>query len=89
MNKYTIATPIWDGGKKERAIGIADFRLPCLVNISYKDKHGNLVYPNKYVVTKEKAKNYPIKILGPVKLRIIPISELNEAPLIDNQQENE
>ena len=86
MNKYTIAKPIWDGGTKQRAIGIAEFRLPCLVNISYEDKHGNLIYPNKYIVTKEKARKYPIKVLGPVKVRIIPISELDEAPLIDNQQ---
>ena len=85
MNKYTIAKPIWDGGTKQRAIGIAEFRLPCLVSISYRDKHDNLVYPNQYIVTKEKAKKYPIKVLGTVKVRVIPISELDTAPFIDNQ----
>ena len=89
MNKYTIAKPIWDGGTKQRAIGIAEFRLPCLVSISYRDKHDNLVYPNQYIVTKEKARKYPIKVLGPVKVRVIPISELDTAPLINNQLDNE
>ena len=41
ISKYTIKEPIWDGGTKQRAIGIAEFRLPCLVTIDYEDKHGN------------------------------------------------
>ena len=36
INEYTIHEPIWDGGTKERAIGIAEFRLPCIVDIDYK-----------------------------------------------------
>ena len=76
MNKYTIGKPIWDGGFSERCIGIAEFRLPCIVNISYKDKLGNLVYPDKYIIKKSDVKKYPIKTISNVSLRIIPISRL-------------
>jgi len=87
MNKYTISKPIWDGGFSERCIGIAEFRLPCIVSISYKDKFDNLVYPDKYIIKKSEAKKYPIKTIGSVSLRIIPISKLTrhsniEDPLI-------
>ena len=34
ISKYTIKEPIWDGGTKQRAIGIAEFRLPCVVDIA-------------------------------------------------------
>ena len=87
MNKYTISKPIWDGGFNERCIGIAEFRLPCIVNISYKDKFDNLVYPDKYIIKQSDAKKYPIKTIGSVTLRIIHISKLTrysniEDPLI-------
>ena len=87
MNKYTISKPIWDGGFSERCIGIAEFRLPCIVNISYKDKLGNLVYPDKYIIKQSEAKKYPLKTISNISLRIIPISKLTrhnniEDPLI-------
>ena len=87
VNKYTISKPIWDGGFNERCIGIAEFRLPCIVNISYKDKFDNLVYPDKYIIKQSDAKKYPIKTIGNITLRIIPISKLTrysniEDPLI-------
>ena len=85
MNTVTIRRPIWDGGTKQRAVGVAEYQLPCFVNISYKDKHGDLIYPNKYLVTREKGMQYPVQVRRNVRLRIIPISELDEAPLIDNQ----
>ena len=79
MNKYTISKPIWDGGYKERCIGIAEFRLPCIVDISYKDKHGNLVYPGKYVVTPSFAKKFDKKKVGAsMEVRVIPISKLQK-----------
>ena len=49
-NEYTIHEPIWDGGTKERAIGIAEFRLPCIVDIDYKDPKGKRTYPYKYKI---------------------------------------
>ena len=79
MNKYTISKPIWDGGYKERCIGIAEFRLPCVVDISYTDKHDNLVYPDKYLVTREFAQKFDKKKVGAnVELRVIPVSKLKK-----------
>ena len=79
MNKYTINKPIWDGGYKERCIGIAEYRLPCVVDISYKDKNDNLVYPNKYMVTSDFAKKFDKKKVGSsIEVRVIPISKLKK-----------
>ena len=79
MNRYTIHEPIWDGGYQERAIGIAPFRIPCIVDINYKDKENNLIYPDKYIVTKEFAMNFKTKTFkNNLKLVIIPISKLKK-----------
>ena len=84
MNKYTISKPIWDGGFSERCIGIAEFRLPCIVKISYKDKFDNLVYPDTYIVKKSEVKDYPIKTIGSISLRIIPISKLKKYSTVED-----
>ena len=44
ISEYTIREPIWDGGSKQRAIGIAEFRLPCRVKIDYKDGENIIMY---------------------------------------------
>ena len=78
-NEYTIHEPIWDGGNKQLAIGIAEFRLPCLVDIDYKDGKGNTPFPYKYKISKEFAKQFKTQIVGnDIKLRIIPVSRLEE-----------
>ena len=77
MNSYTIKTPIWDGGRKTRAIGIAEFRLPCIVDISHKDKHNNLSYPGKFKIEKSDVAFYNRQTLSnSVELIIIPIEDL-------------
>jgi len=86
MNTYTIQTPIWYGKIKRRCIGIAEFRLPCIVNIAYKDKYGNIIYPNDYRVTTAFAQKYPTKTVGnSIVLRVIPIADLP----IDKRRTNE
>ena len=75
MKKYTIRSPIW----KTKSIGIADYRLidDLLVDISYKDKAGNILFPGEFVVKKDIARTYPIqKIKGDINLHIIPIDDL-------------
>ena len=75
MKKYTIKEPIW----KTRSIGIADYRLTddLLINISYKDKEGNILYPGEFLVKKDIAKTYPIqKLNDSLNLHIIPINDL-------------
>ena len=76
MNKYKIKEPIWDGGIGKRAIGLATFRVPVLVDIVY-ESQGERVYPKTYVVTKEFADKYPIKkYKNSPPLYIIPIEDL-------------
>tara|TARA_R100001082_G_scaffold61493_3_gene34314 strand:- start:1087 stop:1413 length:327 start_codon:yes stop_codon:yes gene_type:complete len=79
FHKFTIKKPIWHGGDKQRSVGIAEYRLPCLLKIDYKYPDGTLMYPNRYKVTKGQAMKYPVKVVGNnIKLRIIPINELKE-----------
>jgi|TARA_R110000868_G_scaffold410864_1_gene700515 hypothetical protein len=79
MNRYTIQTPIWDGGYQERAIGIAPYRIPCVVNINYKDKDNNLIYPDEYIITKDFANQFEIKVFkNNLKLIVIPVSKLKK-----------
>ena len=76
---YTIQEPIWDGGTKQRAIGIAEFRLPCLVDIGHKTPDGKKSFPHKYLITKDFAKKFRTQVVSnDIRLRIIPISELEE-----------
>ena len=75
MKEYTIKEPIW----ATKSIGIADYRLSddLLVDISYKDKSGELLFPGKFLVKKDIAKTYPIQRLkGNLNLHIIPIKDL-------------
>ena len=75
MKRYTIKEPIW----ATRSIGIADYRLKedLIVNISYKDKLGNLLFPGEFLVKKDIAKTYPTQNLkGNLTLHIIPIEDL-------------
>ena len=70
--KYTIKKPIWNN----QSVGIADYRLKddILLNISYKNQEGDLVYPGSFFIKKETAKTYPVQVLGTgTKLHIIPI----------------
>ena len=54
MNRYEIREPIW----KDNSIGIADFRLKddLLVDIIYKNKNGERIFPDTYIIRKEKVK---------------------------------
>ena len=75
MKKYTIKEPIW----ATKSVGIADYRLTddLIVDISYKDKAGNVLYPGEFLVKKDIAKTYPNqKLKGNLNLHIIPINDL-------------
>ena len=52
-----------------------------ILDISYKDKSGNVLFPGEFLVKKDIAKTYPIQELksspaGSLKLYIIPINDL-------------
>ncbi len=73
-NLLKIREPIW----LSKSIGIASKRLfaDLEIDILYKDKHGNRVYPATYKITKEKAKTYPFRYIGRNRIYIIPIKDL-------------
>lgn len=75
MSYVKIKKPIWD----RRKVGIAEFRLQggsCFIDIDYRDQYGNLLYPQHFFITKEKAFRYPVQTIKGTVLRIIPIEEL-------------
>ena len=74
MNKIDIRTPIW----KSKSVGIADRMLndDIEINILYKTKEGNRLYPCTYTIKKELVKKFPIQFVNGVKLHIVPISKL-------------
>lgn len=75
-NLLVIREPIW----KNKSIGIntlftkKDF---IRVRIDYTLKNGKRLYPDDYVISGEKLKKYPEDIVNGVRLRIVPISDLD------------
>lgn len=77
MDTVKIKYPIW----KTRSIGIADFKLHgqgvVHIEILYKDKQGNRIYPYIYQIPVYQAVRYPTQeVNGGVTLHIIPIEDL-------------
>lgn len=72
---YTIREPLWDG----RSVGIANFRVrgegTLYLNISYKDKDGNLVYPYTYVMETSKVRKYPTMMMKGIHMHKVPIDD--------------
>ena len=80
-----IKAPIW----KSRSVGIADFRCDnsdILLEVLYKNKKGERIYPDKYFIKEEVIKRYPTQtVRGGIKLYIIPLSHLKKF-IFDGQQ---
>ena len=74
-NKVYIRQPIW----KNKSVGIAERKLAdkTTIEILYRDRSGNKVFPEIYSITKEKAMTYPTQVRKGTVLRIIPISDLD------------
>ena len=74
MNKLNINTPIW----KTKSVGIAERLLndDVEIEILYKDKNGNRLYPATYTIKKELAKKFPVQFIRGMKLYIVPIAKL-------------
>ena len=73
-NKLRIREPIWIS----KSIGIASKRAfaDLEIEITYKDKAGNRVYPATYKITKEKIITYPCRYIGKNRIHIVPIKDL-------------
>jgi hypothetical protein len=46
-----IKEPVW----KNRSVSVAKTKVPCVVEIAYRDKAGNVVFPHKYFLSTETA----------------------------------
>lgn len=71
---FQVHVPIWS----EKAVGLADYRLSTHneVQILAKRKDGELYYPDKYYISRDKARTFPTKQRGGLDLRIVPINAL-------------
>jgi len=77
MKTVTIKTPIW----KTRSIGIATHLLDddVRVKISYRNKNGDLLYPNDFFLPKGYANQFPLQRMSSnIMVRLVPISSLTE-----------
>lgn len=70
-----IKEPIW---KYPRSVGLAEYKLGLNteIEILYKTKDGEKLYPHIYTIPLYKATKYPKKITRGITLRIIPIQDL-------------
>jgi len=73
----SIKYPIW----KTRSVGIATFAAgleKTTVEITYRNKAGERLYPHVYSIPTNKLRKYPIQAIKPgVRLYIVPIEDLN------------
>lgn len=84
--KISIKEPIW----KNRSVGIARDKITedIEVEILYKDRFGNRIYPHIYKMTKTLALSHPTQIVKGRELKIIPIAEFKtEIPQVSPQSE--
>ena len=74
MQVLQIRKPLWDG----RKVGVATDRITeqgILVEILYKDKKGNRIHPNFFLMGKEEALSYDTMTVKGRELKIIPIND--------------
>jgi len=70
-----IRTPYW----KFKTISIAEWKLVEGVNevvITAKNSQGEYFYPGVFTITKQKALTYPAQSIKGIRMRMIPISDL-------------
>ena len=77
INTIKIREPIW----WNKSVGLAVDKLTDItrIEILFRDKLGNRVFPHPYIITKEKALRYSsesAKRNSKVELKIVPISAL-------------
>jgi len=71
---FAIKTPIW----KTRSVGLAESKMRTdflQVQILYKNKNGEHLYPDPLYISTGDAQTYPVQIVKNVRLRIIPIAD--------------
>jgi hypothetical protein len=83
MQRVVIHQPIW----KTRSIGIAEHRIvdDLIVEIDYRTKDGQLLYPHTYFIARAAAMRYPVQEMRGLRLRIIPIDDLVVRDIRDSE----
>lgn len=80
MVEIEIREPIWLGGK--RHVGIAEWKLRgadmVKVRITYRDRHGDLVYPNPFTVPVSKVMMGKREMRQGIALRWVAIEDMKE-----------
>lgn len=73
-NILRIKEPIWIS----RSIGVAAKRAfaDLYIEILYRDRYGNRVYPATYFIKSEKIITYKYRYIGKNRIYIIPIKDL-------------
>jgi hypothetical protein len=61
-------------------VGIAEYKINnnLVVEIEYKDKRGDKMFPNPFFISKQQALRYPTQTVKNTVLRIIPIADMME-----------
>ena len=74
INRYEIKEPVW----KDNSIGIAEFRLKnnLLVDITYKNKNNQRVFPHTYIIKTPDLTNRTYQIIYGKKIYKFLINEL-------------
>jgi hypothetical protein len=74
FKSYEIKEPVW----KDNSIGIAEFRLKTdlLIDIMYKNKNNERVFPNTYIIKNVDLTNRPYQTIHGTKIYKFLISEL-------------
>lgn len=76
MITVKILKPLWKNGG---SVGIDERKFNkegVLVEIDYKDKYGQKIYPHTYKFSKEKADNAEKMFIKKTTLKVIPIKEM-------------
>lgn len=79
IRKITIKEPIWSTKSVGLNVGgLGDENL-VNVNIAYKDKYENLVFPGTFQMKVKDIAKYPVQLKwGYVRLHIVPIKVLQD-----------
>lgn len=76
MRTVHIKFPIW----KTRSVGINENKITddLKIIVDYTNVHGEKIYPYPFLITKDRALNYPVQMVRGAKLHIIPLSAMEE-----------
>jgi len=74
--KFSILEPQWNGGNPKVGLNEANIEASNEVEILYENKSGQRTFPKTYKISGMKILTYPTQEVKGIRLRIIPISEL-------------